>query len=315
MLLAESDLSDLCPSLGVPPATPLATMALWDLERLKKSSRSKAELCSSKDIVRCFARVLIALRELAETSASQTPLKVPSFAEPSVPIQMQSNLVQPLPLVPTARVIHSAVGKRSQKTPPNLVCHDEFFDCISSSRTWMSTMSSLSCRASAVPPFLVRSWVSMLSTWRTALTFAFYLLILVLTWLPIAVMGVGIVTVISDPFLALSFLWDFVQWPTRSLRSHMASPSMASTVASSSLMTVSPTVIYMPQMPTSSMVSPGASPSGGPSVPELSLFSQPSPAQLWAAGHPGESWSHVALRYGFAGQVGACAYWLSQRAR
>ena len=320
MLLPESDLSALCPSLGVPPATPLATMALWELDRLKKSSRVKADLCTPKDIVRCFAKVLLALRELAETSACQSPSRVPTEVEPSVPIQlpMQDTKIfqQPLPLVPAARVIHSAVGKRSSpKAPQNSVCHDEFFDCISTPATWMLAMSSLSCKASAVPPFLTRSWASMLSTWRSAAAFAFYVLILVLTWLPVAILSVGFITVISDPFLALSILWDLLQWPTRSLRSHMTSTAMASGMFSSPRISPSPTVVYLPQMPAAQSAMTGPLPSGGPAMPELSSFTQPSPAQLWAPGQPDESWAHVALRYGFAGQVGACFYWLAARAR
>ena len=56
LLVADADMGELHPALGLPMVTPLATLALWDNERLKKLGRVKAEPGSPKVIVHGFSQ-------------------------------------------------------------------------------------------------------------------------------------------------------------------------------------------------------------------------------------------------------------------
>ena len=136
LLVADADMGELHPSLGLPTATPLATLALWDNERLKKLGRMKAEPNSPKDIVRGFAKLVLALRELSDTANGQD---VPRAFSSSIPAAatsvylppLHAGALEPLPLVPVAK-FHS--GKRSRAAPAKSAehkqgCHDIFLDC------------------------------------------------------------------------------------------------------------------------------------------------------------------------------------------
>ena len=173
-------MGELHPSLGLPTSTPLATLALWDNERLKKLGRMKAEPGSPKAIVRGFAKLVLALRELSDTANGQD---VPSVVS-SVPAAatlvflppLHDGALEPLPLVPVAK-IHS--GKRSRAAPVKSAenkqgCHDIFLDCESPS---LPSLGWLVSRQGHSPPHLCRcsargaTWALslLISSWCSSL--------------------------------------------------------------------------------------------------------------------------------------------------
>ena len=139
LLLADADVGELHPGLGLPSVTPLASFALWDNERLKKLGRMKADPGCPKDIIRCFAKLVLAFRDLSETAHNQAVPRIgssmPTVACASFLPPLHAEPLGPLPLVPVAK-IHGV--KKSRAALVNNCedngCHDEFWDC--QSQTW-----------------------------------------------------------------------------------------------------------------------------------------------------------------------------------
>ena len=207
--------------------TPLATFALWDTERLKKLGRMKAEPNYPKGIVRGFAKLVLALRELSDTANGQD---VPSAVSSSIPAAatsvylppLHAGALEPLQLAPVAE-LHSGKGSRAapaKSAEHKQGCRDIFLDSESPSLAWPGwpfARPRSACQSTRAFPTAL---VPMLRTWRNVGTFFTHLVVVLFTWIPVSLFAFMVVTLLADPLLFGSLVWELLQWPTRSMHQH-----------------------------------------------------------------------------------------------
>lgn len=199
-------------------------------------------------------------------------------------------------------------SKKSEKTED----HDQFMECLPAHPFEMMTSPILqiarswkACHtARAFPTAILR----MLRTWRSFGVYVGYSIVLLLTWVPIIVAAFMLITLLSDPFLFVNILWQCLQWPTCSVRDRLAPTSMSSPPT-----VPSPRFFPMPSTPITTGSSLSFMPSTGPPVDDS--LSHPASALIVSSATVVEGWAEWAMRYCFAGQVGAAAYWAITRAK
>ena len=314
LLLSDMDASALHAGLGVPPCTPLSTLVLWDQERLRKIARWKAEPSASKDLIRIFAKLVLAFSELAEATRSQDLNANPSARtlpgkEFMPPAPRQVVQTQPvtgsLPLVPVPKAFKGKAPKTvssSASAQKDEMCHDIWCDCLPAAGTWPPLHFGQPWKAWQLLPRALTSGVwRLMATWRFFGFTLLHVVVFALTWLPILGLLFFVVTLFSDPRLLGSMVWEFASWPTRSLRQHFDGPPPERFAP--------PRVVYVPMG--------HKQPSSGPSSTMPEDFAHPSRSSsssfyMHVTAAPHTETPEWIVRC-FAGQVGAVLYYLFTR--
>ena len=121
------------------------------------------------------------------------------------------------------------------------------------------------------------------------------------TWVPVLIMLFMLVTLIGDPWLFGSLVWDLCSWPTKMVRSRYEHPAAGASQ--------SPRLVYVPLSGPQPSVSMNTSFDGVyPPAPASSI-----PVFVPEVGPPAGPVAPEWFVRCFAGQVGAGIYWLVSR--
>ena len=109
-LCSELDLSVLHPPMADKTPLPLCAISQWDPERLRRVARWKPSDDSGKDLVRTYAKVVLALEEL-ENCAHRIPMHGHAPAAPTAAAPVLN--IPPPPVASAAVVLKSAINPAS----------------------------------------------------------------------------------------------------------------------------------------------------------------------------------------------------------
>ena len=201
---SDIDLSLLQPAMADRSPMPLVNIIGWGKDRLQKLSRWRSSEDPAREIVRTYAKVLIALEEL-ESAASRLPL------QPSVLTG---------PVVNTTKVSFSEPKFASATPAGDLTLHPPpvagGLVLKSSLRRKPAAAASAAAPASryiqwsvpaGLPVALPLHLLQVFQTWSAAFRVAGHMMLWVLNWLPLFFFVAAAVLVIGHPTLALRLFW------------------------------------------------------------------------------------------------------------
>ena len=207
-MASELDLSVLHPPMADRTPQPLCAMSQWDHDRLRRISRWRPAEDSGKDLVRAYAKVILALDELdscaqhvsmhARASATVTPTVA---AEPL-------NLPTPPPTA-AAVVLKSAVKRQ----PP---VRGKLWTAVGVARQLAPRGKVPSLRL-APPPCLYEIWAA----WSIALQCVSTILMLALTWAPLIIVTTCGLLVLTEPTLFVRLCWQVLGFVPSALRAYL----------------------------------------------------------------------------------------------
>lgn len=90
----HTDLGACGDGIGVPRGIAMACMALWSEDKLRATSRWRADVGTPRGAVRNFVRILLALHDLRESLAGQCLPTVPNIASRSPTNNFSSQMAQ-----------------------------------------------------------------------------------------------------------------------------------------------------------------------------------------------------------------------------
>ena len=189
--LSDMDMQAIHAEMQCPPRTPLHALAGWEPDRLARVSRWQVKSCpGGKEVIRNYARVVMALAELHSSarSISSLPMSaVPAAHKPSR--NSKASLLHAPPAGPLALVagVPGAAGVK----PPTETRGPQ------AGRWLLAGPTSLSSELAST----LGSWSS---TTRVVLQWA----LLALAWLPLVVLVVFLATLATDPLLLIKLLFE-----------------------------------------------------------------------------------------------------------
>ena len=223
--VSDMDLSQIYPQLHADPLTPLLTMATWEPERLQRMARWKQMRGEKKDLIRAYAKAILALSDLHDSA---------------VCLQLPTTAAKPGGHNSTRVIRNSKIGSTSSDPASSHAlapCRD-------------NALSSAVARAPAVPPPGVEppesTWflrppsdilrapptrvVHALRSWRLMLVSFANLGLEVLQWLPIIFLFLvgAVAVVLTDPALILTLLWHTLSLIPAAIRDRLAAPAAQS---------------------------------------------------------------------------------------
>ena len=195
--LSDMSLGSMHEGLQMPPGMPLHSFAAFDQERLSRIARWRSTPGSSKEVIRCYVKVILALAELHGAAA---PLQL----SPCIAINSakKTKLTGPPPSTATLAL---PAKSRTQSTKPT-------------ERVPKFVGPSM---PKSFGPLPAQIW-NVLGSWTAAMHLITQLMLVLATWIPIGLIVVGVVILICDPGLLLKLVWNSLQALPQFIRSNLA---------------------------------------------------------------------------------------------
>ena len=196
--LSDRPLASVHEGLQLPPDMPLHAFAAFDDERLLRISRWKSMPGNTKEIIRCYVKVVLALTDLARVSKGMDVQRPPSVAKAKTAAAVAPQPALTLP--------PSTLERAGGTAPPRPAWRAE-----------APSLSSLMPRCGALP---ARCWTVVLS-WTNAAHWTTDFLLLLAAWVPVLAIFIGLIILVCDPTLLFSLLWRAVAGIPRFVRSQL----------------------------------------------------------------------------------------------
>ena len=207
------DMQAIHPAMQCDPNTPLHALAGWEPDRLARVSRWN-RCPPGKEVIRNYARVVMALAELHASAQSVAPAPGAVLSgKPNLHKQSRnSKLIAPAPTAPAAGM-SSALALPSAASvcvkPP--VVQSQARATLPGGRWIFATPNSLSAE-----------FVNIWRSWSTVASCCAQWLLVLLAWLPIVLMIVAVAVVVTDPLLLGRLCWESLRAIPVMLRTHLA---------------------------------------------------------------------------------------------
>ena len=217
---SDMDLSTLHPPSSDRSPQPLHSLLLWDCERLRRVGRWKSTPENpGKEVLRCYARTILALQELQE-AAMQMPQN--SSVSAGIP-NLKFTGGEDAPPAPV--VLKSAIRtKRAEATGSVAVTTGRQI-------RWKPPVGIF--KRPLAPPAAV---IELLESWLGHARLFGTVVMMFLTWLPPVMLIMALVLLFSDPLLAMKILWRGASCIPQSLqavaRDYVAEPMRVSNMPS-----------------------------------------------------------------------------------
>jgi hypothetical protein len=214
-MTSELDLSVLHPPMAEKTPFPLHSIIQWDVERLRRVARWRASDEAGKDIVRAYAKVVLALQEL-ETASHRISLHG-SGSTFTVPPEVLTKppLAHP-PVATAAVVLKSALRSRaSEETGAQTGAR------VGRLVRWKPPASCGGKLLLPTPPTIL---FDILRSWQMAFSAALQIVLCLLQWAPLLLVTIGLCIMFADPLLLLKLAWKGITLVPRGVRGLLESP-------------------------------------------------------------------------------------------
>ena len=219
-VISDMEIFQVHAPLHADPAAPMADLATWSAERLSRLSRWKVNRGQAKDVVRAYAKAILALNDLHEAAAC-------AQLSPSPPTGLANSNANKV-------VRNTKCAGSTGPEPPSSHALAPRFKAPAPKAEVAKTLapSSWTLRPPVefawAPPARVYAAVS---SWLAVFRCVWHLAFFVLHWLPVVGFVVAIIVFVTDPTLILTGAWRALRVVPTAIRVWLASPSAAPELA------------------------------------------------------------------------------------
>ena len=217
--VSDMDISHIYPQMQADPGSLMHSLAAWDPERLLWISKWRSGKDNSKEVVRNYARAVLALADLHQSAQS---LSLPACSQSG---QNSTRSAPRTSKTVAATVLEDtsshALAPRKRPAPQRDVS-------LVAGPCGLGPADVLSWTARFKPRF---SWapsarvLSVLRNWAAVFHGALDLALLLLQWLPVVIMFAGIAILLTDPMLCGTLLWELLKLVPFAIRGKFAPSS------------------------------------------------------------------------------------------
>ena len=212
--ISDMDISRIYPQLHAEPSTPMHSLAAWDPERLLRLSRWKPIRGNPKDVVRSYAKAILALSDLHE-AATCLQLSPPVVAKSS------QNSTRP---IRNSKVLGNTANEPASSHA--LACRDKVLPQavlsvvpqpgVSAAGPWFLRPP---CEVLLAPPTRV---LNAMRSWWLMLAYAAQASLVLLQWLPVVLFLVALAVLLTDPTLIFTIAWEFLSLIPAAIRQRLS---------------------------------------------------------------------------------------------
>ena len=207
--------------LQLEPSASLSALAGWDADRLARVSRWHTKPNTGKEVVKVFAKTIMALNELHKIGTSLNLSQGPSQ-------HGHRNSKTPNSVVSAPRPVASAtLALPSICDAPVKIAPQKPLPSPSATRKLAQVPSYFIARpfgASSLPAEFWNVW----RIWTGAIACLIQVLLTLAAWVPVVLIIVGLILLVSDSMLLLKLSWELLLLVPRCLRNSVAVPTIHS---------------------------------------------------------------------------------------
>ena len=207
-VISDMEIFNIHPPLHADPSTPMHDLATWDPERLLRISRWKQSRGQSKDVVRAYAKAILAFNGLHEAAAcvQLSPTVAAKKNQNSNRVVRNSKAVgNNIPEPTSSHALAPCRSKAPSQAPKPLVS--------ASWALWPPRDFGFA------PP---ARFYTAVESWLTMLRWFWHIILFALQWTPVVGFVVAVVVVVTDPCLLFSVVWEAMKVVPSAIRSRLA---------------------------------------------------------------------------------------------
>ena len=209
--ISDMDIAGIYPQMQAELGSPMHTLATWEPERLLRLSRWKQTRGNPKDVVRSYAKAILALNDLHEAACClQLPPAAVARASPVATKEPRNS--KAIGNTPIESASSHALALSPANAPPQTKVQALAPQSLRLSRPSSEFLFAPSTRVLCV----MRSWwmtVACLSEWA----------LLLLQWMPVVIVLAGVAILLTDPTLMFTIVWEFLRLVPSAIRDRLSS--------------------------------------------------------------------------------------------